>query len=370
VVIECPHHEHKKGFIMIDLLSTLSFFGFLFFLVYISHRIKKEKPVPFINIKALLNFAIINNLHFESDSIEDDFRGYRLSIHYKSETKPIREYTIFELKRNQKLSYFEKSQTDKDIISRFWVIYNRIKPGHDPIKQGPDLKITSDMIYFESCPPVSNTDEFLPIIEQLIQLIEICHEVCKIGGEAVDLLLQATKPRKPVIWQIIKIIADETALRIKPKASLLLCKKCLTFCSSHKVKQPFTSSNIFPSGFRYYGCRLCRQSRDFIEVEGRLIAVLDNQMTEEWSVQENVISVNWLAFRKLFDFHEVRIIQASDKEVERFAVQVGNDNDPVRRPLYKKMRCTVAPDCELTENTLRVLRSMFGKVEVKSIASE
>ena len=230
------------------------------------------------------------------------------------------------------------------------------------------------MIFFRSSPPVRNTDELLPIIKQLIQLIEICHEVCKIGGEAVDLLLQATKPRKPVIWQIIKIIADETALRIQPKTSLLLCKKCFTFCSSHKIKQPlsFSSSDVslVLTGAKYYGCRSCRQSRDFIEVEGRLIAVLDNQMTEEWSVQENVISVNWLAFRKLFDFHEVRIIQASDKDVERFAVQVGNDNDSVRRPLYKKMRCTVAPDCELTENTLRVLRNMFGNVEVKSLAPE
>jgi len=48
--------------------------------------------------------------------------------------------------------------------------------------------------------------------------------------------------------------------------------------------------------------------------------------------------------------------------VERFAVQVGNDTDPFRRPRYRQMRCVVKPECNLSENTLRILDSVFGQV--------
>jgi len=55
-------------------------------------------------------------------------------------------------------------------------------------------------------------------------------------------------------------------------------------------------------------------------------------------------------------------VQASDEEVERFAVQVGNDTDPLRRSRYKWMHCVVGPDCHLSENTLRILGSIFAEV--------
>lgn len=49
---------------------------------------------------------------------------------------------------------------------------------------------------------------------------------------------------------------------------------------------------------------------------------------------------------------------------ERFAVQVGNDTDPVRRPTYAQMRCLVSPECGLSENTMRILQRTFGRVEM------
>ena len=58
----------------------------------------------------------------------------------------------------------------------------------------------------------------------------------------------------------------------------------------------------------------------------------------------------------------MEIIQATDEEVERFAVQVGNDTDPYREPRYEQMQCSVDPKCQLSENTLRILESIFGPV--------
>jgi len=61
----------------------------------------------------------------------------------------------------------------------------------------------------------------------------------------------------------------------------------------------------------------------------------------------------------------VNIIQATDEEVERFAVQVGNDIDPFRKPRYKEMPCLIDTDCDLSENTWRILQQMFGQVVTK-----
>jgi hypothetical protein len=86
-------------------------------------------------------------------------------------------------------------------------------------------------------------------------------------------------------------------------------------------------------------------------------------MAQEWVVQQDIVQVNWLARRSLFDFNEVMIIQATDEEVERFAVQVGNDTDPYRRTRYKQMLCMVSTACSLSPNTLRILQHTFGRVE-------
>jgi hypothetical protein len=66
----------------------------------------------------------------------------------------------------------------------------------------------------------------------------------------------------------------------------------------------------------------------------------------------------------LFDFDAIEIVRASDEDVERFAVQVGNDTDSVRHPRYKGMQCAMSSECHLSENTVRILQCMFGQVVV------
>ncbi len=94
------------------------------------------------------------------------------------------------------------------------------------------------------------------------------------------------------------------------------------------------------------------------------MAVLDSQDEAELIKEQNNLRVNWLQRRALFDFNRVEIIQATDEEVERFAVQVGNDTDEWRKPRYEQMTCVVSARCQLSENTLRILERMFGEVKV------
>jgi hypothetical protein len=92
------------------------------------------------------------------------------------------------------------------------------------------------------------------------------------------------------------------------------------------------------------------------------VAVLDAGMAETVIKDGETIRVNWLLRRELFDFETVEIIQADDEAVERLAVQIGNDTDPLRRPRYPEMTCTVAPTCPLSENTIRILQRTFGQI--------
>ena len=79
---------------------------------------------------------------------------------------------------------------------------------------------------------------------------------------------------------------------------------------------------------------------------------------------DDMLEVNWLKRRKLFDFDGVKIIRATDEDVERFAIQVGNDTDVTRVWKYKQMDCLVFAGSELSENTMRILRRMFGQVNI------
>jgi len=174
------------------------------------------------------------------------------------------------------------------------------------------------------------------------------------GGAAVPFLKDkiAKNHHESIATELLRAIARNTTARIGDRALQLLCPSCLTRYKAHKV---LLESLEY---LTYYGCRICGQSREFLE--GRIIAVLDGRMDTERVQQDRTWRVNWLARRALFDFDEVEIVQATDEDVERFAVQVGNDTDEFRRSRYREMACKIVSDCGLSENTLRILKSTFG----------
>lgn len=196
------------------------------------------------------------------------------------------------------------------------------------------------------------------------------YTLVSLGGEAVEGLIAVAEDKtfsrelqETAIW-LLRNIGWETTTRLADQASGLLCPRCLMPCSLHRLQVSSWES------FTYYGCFTCHQSRDFMTVLGEVVAVLDADMTDPWEKQDDSIRINWLTRRTLFDFDRVEIIQATDEDVERFAVQVGNDTDTFRQPRYKQMRCIVAPDCQLSENTWRILQRFFGEVEREGTSSK
>lgn len=100
----------------------------------------------------------------------------------------------------------------------------------------------------------------------------------------------------------------------------------------------------------------------------KIVAVLDADWEKESEmVTSNLLRVNWLRRRTMFDFDRIEIVEATDEDVKRFAHQVSNDTDSWRRSRYRQMRVFIDPGCQLSEETVRMLRAMFG--EVKNIQS-
>lgn len=100
----------------------------------------------------------------------------------------------------------------------------------------------------------------------------------------------------------------------------------------------------------------------------QIVAVLDAGWSEEAQrPHKDLLRVNWLKRQALFDFDRVEIVQASDEDVEQFMAQVGSDTDKWRRSRYRQMPCLIAPGATLSENTLRILRNMFGEVKTANV---
>lgn len=202
---------------------------------------------------------------------------------------------------------------------------------------------------------IENDSEYLgKVLDLLSDLSEAYSAVVALGGEVVPFLKDtiARHYHKSIAAELLRAIARNTTARFGERASQVLCSSCLTRYTAHKV---LLESLEYIS---YYGCRTCGQSREFLE--GRVVAVLDSRMDTEQSQQDGTVRVNWLMRQTLFDFDEVEIVRATDEDVERFVCQVINDTDEFRRSRYKDMSCIIAADCDLFENSFRILESTFG----------
>ncbi len=196
------------------------------------------------------------------------------------------------------------------------------------------------------------------VFDILFRMIEVYPQIIDLGGEVIPILQPAAidkkHPGQAVAVQLIREIGPTTEHLHEQGEASLLCPQCLMRCAAHEVVMSWSNSMV------YYGCRQCHQSKDFLTID-KVIAVLDNQTDFEPIQQGRTLTVNWLPRQTLFDFDTVKIIKATDEDAERFAVQVGNDTDPVRKPYYKQMQWVVSPDCELSDNTMRILQRTFGQ---------
>lgn len=160
---------------------------------------------------------------------------------------------------------------------------------------------------------------------------------------------------QPVARQLLLDMGQEPGVEAPPNLNSVICQDCLAPYES-------TSSSLLPvDPNAVAACPVCGKRQGYFA--GIVEAVLDQNMGDAQIIQGVTLRVNWLKRRTIFDFDRVSIAVASDEEVERFAVQVGNDTDSTRQARYKVMACLVSPGCALSENTRRILGRTFGTVE-------
>jgi hypothetical protein len=177
------------------------------------------------------------------------------------------------------------------------------------------------------------------------------------GGEAVAELVALAQDAKNKDhntpgW-LLESIAHETTARLSTVLEQRVCPVCWARCGVHKLDVP---------ALTFYGCRFCRRSWGLLPVSGTIIAVLDANWSKTYTLEHDILRLNLLQIAGLVEFDQVELIQADDEMVERFAVNIGNDTDPIRKKRYATATCYLHPDCHLSENTRRILERTFSQV--------
>ena len=185
------------------------------------------------------------------------------------------------------------------------------------------------------------------------------------GGQAIaslQMLVQSSRSLQSVAQWLVDSICVETTARLQPTAAHRLCPDCLVHCGPHHIDKSFQVDPV------YYGCRYCRRSYRLLPCSAGVVAVLDRNWSRRYEQHkaDGQVRGNVFVQQALFDFDALEIIQATDEDVERFAVQVGNEIDPNREPRPDAIPCYIASGCQLSANTWRILESTFARVEMMS----
>ena len=343
-----------------------SLFPFIFILaivgisLVISYYLNEEKRTAwaaFARSKGLNFFPgnfILNNMR-----VFGSYRGYHLDLATHKQGK----YTYTKMQVYPALTNRDrrkKAPAAKDSVNVTTLLAAH---GLPKFYKQPEASAAGDKIFYSEGGVIKNAKDLQLISDLLCDIADGYAAVLAMGGQAVpELQSFAHNPAhllRQIAVQLLKDIAAGTTANLKSRASHLLCPHCLTHFGPHNVKLSWWQT------VTWYGCRSCGQSREFFY--GNVTATLDNQMPAEQSRQKRDLRINWLARRAPFDFDAVEIARASDEDVERFAVQLGNDTDPLRKARYPQMRCLVSPEAHLSLNTLRILQRTFGQIETHAL---
>ncbi len=226
----------------------------------------------------------------------------------------------------------------------------------------------NQLIIYEQPNLGSDSDSLNRLLDPLIDILQIYLGISRLGGLAMvplgkiidqrGLAIPQTAPSllQQITTSLVDGIARQTGDQCANRVTNLLCPECLTRFDTHTLRlSPLKSVT-------YYGCRLCHQSNDFLE--GPVMVVLNQPMKTPYLERDETVYLNWLNLRRPCDFNGVYIGQATDEDIERFAVQVGNDTDPRRRTRYPKIPCTISAKTQLSSNSRRILERTFGEITV------
>ena len=320
--------------------------------IYLYYRQQKKDKLSWQRIATQNGLSYKTRKYFNGgDFIIGVYRGHRLKIESKDLGQSA---TKISIKLNDGW-HGEDTHTVDDIADIFLSEFQF--PGK--IYMGRNGRFISYIQYR------IETDEqrLQSIIDVCCQVLETYDQIIRLGGEVVPILQKTISfsddKLHPVATQLLSEISTKTTTELGNRLSQLVCCQCFL---------KFESLNLYGKSSlrtgRYIGCRGCHQSRDFFE---GAIGVVFDVANEQLQYEKNgILWVNWIHYQKVFDFDLIHIIQASDQDIERFVIQIGNDSDKHQQKKRYSQACFISPSCQLSANTMHILKSMFGEVEVKT----
>jgi hypothetical protein len=117
----------------------------------------------------------------------------------------------------------------------------------------------------------------------------------------------------------------------------------------------------------YSACRHCQSGAFSVDYTGTIRAVMDDRIdpSERYRREGGGIAVNWHAMQNApFDFDELHIVHLLDPSaIDAMILMIAADTDPERQQRYRHIPVYIAPDAEIPESKIRLVRDFFGDVQ-------
>lgn len=158
--------------------------------------------------------------------------------------------------------------------------------------------------------------------------------------------------------------AKEAFKNIRKKSSSrnqdFFCTKCFQRVKRGKVKYPVFENNVFSQkSFIYYACVNCHSNSFLLKKIEKVALLLDHDAKEPYMQDEEVLSVNWLKIKEPFDFDEIRILKASDFEVEELVMKLKNDSDDKRLKRLPDVPVYISAGLDISPAKMNLLKDNF-----------
>ncbi len=319
-----------------------------------------QLPQVWRTIAQAHNFEIIHGKRVENSMIRGAYQNHTLELSaYRKDYPRGVLHTRLTLIANESQTP-TTFPTPHQVIQQMNQINQDRKTVEDQFYTRGTISGNGQMITYEQQGLQLRTKVFIPLFDSLVALLDTYPYMASLGGEAIMVLKQIATDKSHRLSRLTQQWIEDIAAgthHLEPQASQLVCQLCLVHCASHQMKLSAMNHVTF------FGCRECFQSQDFYEANS-IVAVLDAQMSDEVNQDGDTLWVNWLKHRTPFDFDRAEIIDASDEDVERFAIQMGNDTYSPRTETYQQMKCVISKTSQLSDNTLKILYRTFGRVEI------
>ncbi len=233
--------------------------------------------------EAWKGFADANRLHFRpGDFFMGGMRmeGVYLGRNLRIETFDERKVTCTRVMLDASGSSFEEhAEIAKDIPVRPTPqeVFNLLIPDGPLSMSSVGVRIGAEAwgkpITYSELGVLGDADKLWHICDLLSDLADGYSAAVAMGGAvvpALQIMARESDLLDRVSIQILKDIAETTRGRLAYRAEHLICPRCLVRCGVHRADLPMQFDET------YYGCRLCCQSREFIDCPQGVVAVLDS----------------------------------------------------------------------------------------------